>query len=205
MKLFGTLSLTHTQSHAIYLLNNVLIRYKLQAYTVKYSIYGCWNEAMTTTTTTTTTTMPATICWKHLTSHQRKWKKEFSQKNHRIIIVIPQPAEIDEMDWFLCLAIIILILYCDFVLHYMFIYALVKMLTYFYTIFHCFCWHIGNSNIYDENSRIYVKLFYSLAFKTSRTGDTHIHIHKFSMINQNLCAISHSMRMWLNWAHNIWI
>lgn len=198
MKLFGTLSLTHTQSHAIYLLNNVLIRYKLQAYTVKYSIYGCWNEAMTTTTTTTTTTMPATICWKHLTSHQRKWKKEFSQKNHRIIIVIPQPAKIDEMDWFLCLAIIILILYCDFVLHYMFVYAVVKMLTYFYT----------------ETLEIRIYMMKILGFMLNCSivwhlkpleRETHSHIHKFSMINQNLCAISHSMRMWLNWAHNIWI
>lgn len=71
MKLFGTLSSTHTNSHAIYLLNNVLIWYELQAYTVIFD--------MSTTTTITTTTASDNML-KTLDIASTKMKKHFLQK-----------------------------------------------------------------------------------------------------------------------------
>lgn len=123
--------LTPTLPYAIYLLNNVLIWYKLQAYTVIFSICRLRQQQ----------SQSATICWKHLTSYQRKWKKNIflhKKPSNKIITIMRLQlanAEIDETDWFLCLPIIvILILYCDFVQY-------VHLLG----CFIAFCWHIANS------------------------------------------------------------
>lgn len=102
-------------SHAIIFANNVLIWHKLQAYTVIF-------DMSTTTTQYQQASQSATICWKHLTSYQMKWKSSFAREKTLVSNnnnnALPTSEKFDETDWFLCLPIIIviLILYCDFVL-----------------------------------------------------------------------------------------